>query len=91
MTEASPGVEQPLAVFDVSRGWFPPPGFITWAISEGLNPNAVYRLDIYPGPRARVYEYVKDESGRKRLQPDGPVKRDPYDVDLTSLPPGVTS
>jgi hypothetical protein len=78
----------PIAVFDTTSGWTPIPGLTDWAVAKGLDPNVIYRLEIYPG-HARVFEYVKDEGGRKRLQPDGPAKRDPYDVLITSLPPGV--
>jgi hypothetical protein len=80
----------PIAIYDSRSGGGPWPDIADWCTQQDLNPKAIYRLEIY-FDHARVFEYVTDEGGRKRLQPDGPAKRAPYDVPLTSLPPGVTA
>ncbi len=71
-----------------TRGWAPRSEVAAWAVSEGLDPNVIYRLEIYEG-RARVFEYVKDEKGTRYIV-GRPERRKPYDVAITSLPPGVT-
>ena len=80
----------PIAVYDTTSGWQPIPGLTAWVEGLGLDPRLIYRLEIHQG-RARVFEYVMNEQGRKRLLPDGPEKREPYDVAITSLPPGVSA
>lgn len=80
----------PIAVYDTTGGWTPVPGLTEWAIQQGLDPRAIYRLEIHPGPVARVFEYVKDDKGKIRVLGEEPMRREPYDIPLTSLPPGVT-
>ena len=60
-----------------------------WMRSQGLDPVNIYRIEIHPldSPRARVYEYDRDEAGRMRLVGDDIAKREPYDLALSSLPP----
>ncbi|MGW4663203.1 hypothetical protein [Streptosporangium sandarakinum] len=66
---------------------------LAWARSNGITPDDVTRLEVYllDAPFARVYEYALDENGRRYLTNDGNdhARREPYNVLLTSLPPGM--
>ncbi|MFD9950965.1 hypothetical protein ACFWYW_59350 [Nonomuraea sp. NPDC059023] len=82
---------EPLVVYDCSsRQWHGDPEVLAWMRAEGLDPDQVYRLEIYlvDCPSARVYEYATVQ-GARILVParEEYLRRKPYDVILSSLPP----
>ncbi|MFI6594956.1 hypothetical protein ACIBHX_01840 [Nonomuraea sp. NPDC050536] len=71
---------EPLVVFDArDERWRGDSHILAWCRSEGIDPEQVYRLEVYlvDCPFARVY--------------DDYLRRDPYDVILSSLPPEASA
>lgn len=79
------------------------PGLLTqlqdWARAHGVDPDDTYRFEIHVTDHlfAKVFQYEKNERGQMFCSVDHdhradrdrcePARRDPYDVNLTSLPP----
>jgi hypothetical protein len=62
-----------------------------WALAQGIAPPDTYRWEIYvvDCPFMRVYEFERDQRGVVRLNDAGTdvLRRPPYDVVITSMPP----
>ncbi|WP_157253178.1 hypothetical protein [Nonomuraea typhae] len=89
---------EPIAVFDVNdvRAQAAMSGdrpywesVLDWIRGHGLDPNEIYRLEVYRTDRlwARVHEYDRDAAGERYSIGTEVARRAPYDVILTSLPP----
>ncbi|MCK2214277.1 hypothetical protein MF672_010810 [Actinomadura sp. ATCC 31491] len=73
----------------------------TWVREQGLDPERIYRLEVYliDTPRARVFEWKQDEQGRRYCEVEHDHKaryeacriaqREPYAVILKALPPDL--
>jgi hypothetical protein len=87
----------PQAVYDVRsdkvNAWLADPvRFNRWASSQGIDPDATYRIEIHRSllwPLRRRFAYDLDEDGHVQLNEDGSdsAKRDPYDLPISSRPP----
>lgn len=74
---------------------------LAWVREQGFDPHKIYRLEIYNEgkPSAQVFEWAYDEQGNKYCDIDHDhaaranacviAKRGPYEVILSSLPPGL--
>jgi hypothetical protein len=82
---------EPLVVFDArDESWRGDPKILAWCRAEGLDPEQIYRLEVYllDAPFARVYEFVTLNGARFLVEErDDYLRRDPYDVILSTLPP----
>lgn len=72
---------------------------MSWVREQGLDPHNIYRLEVYSAqPSARVFEWAYNEQGARycsldhdhaaRIEACVLATREPYDVILSSLPPG---
>jgi hypothetical protein len=91
---------EPLAVYDVredeQRKLLGTPAhgrLLDWMAGEAIDPTHIIRIEIHGGdrPHARITERDRDDQGRTLVndEGDGARLRDPYDIPIASLPPGV--
>ncbi|MFI6296822.1 hypothetical protein ACIBEJ_34895 [Nonomuraea sp. NPDC050790] len=82
---------EPLVVYDChDKQWRGDPDVLSWMRAEQLDPELVYRLEVYvvDCPSARVYEYATVLGARIFVPALADyMRREPYDVILASLPP----
>jgi hypothetical protein len=89
----------PLAVYDVHNdeehqllGTPAHERLLAWMASEKIHPTHVIRIEIHAdGPHARITERDRDEHGRILVNDEGTDHRlrEPFDVPIATLPPGV--
>lgn len=90
------GAPSSAGVYDVHEGFHRHPdafceAYCVWLEAHGIDRHDTYRTEhhIVDAPLVRVFQYAKDESGRRYYDEaaDDTAKRDPFDVLIRITPP----